>query len=63
MKKSLKKALIVGSVFAAAMNFNACAYGPPGMVEAPQADSNSALESSVQNDTENTTVDENTKNQ
>ncbi|WP_026665548.1 hypothetical protein [Butyrivibrio sp. FC2001] len=35
MKKSLKKALIVGSVFAAAMNFNACGYGPPeGMSKA-----------------------------
>ena len=32
MKKSLKKALIVGSVFAAAMNFNACAYGSPAGV-------------------------------
>ncbi len=32
MKKSLKKALVVGSVFAAAMNFNACGYGPPDHV-------------------------------
>ncbi len=38
MKKSLKKALIVGSVFAAAMNFNACGYGPPeGMSKANDA--------------------------
>ena len=36
MKKSLKKALIVGSVFAAAMNFNACGYGPPHMADAEQ---------------------------
>ena len=37
MKKSLKKALIVGSVFAAAMNFNACGYGPPAGVDSQQS--------------------------
>ncbi|MBP3204848.1 MAG: hypothetical protein J6M66_05440 [Lachnospiraceae bacterium] len=29
-KRSLKKGILAGTIFTAALNFNACAYGPPG---------------------------------
>ena len=29
-KRLLKKGVLAGTIFTAALNFNACAYGPPG---------------------------------
>ncbi len=49
MKRSIKKALIVGSVFAAAMNFNACAYGSPqGVNSINQSESTDASTNTVE---------------
>ncbi|MBR1854465.1 MAG: hypothetical protein IJ794_15220 [Lachnospiraceae bacterium] len=43
-KRSLKKGILAGTIFTAALNFNACAYGPPdggygGVYTAPEESS------------------------
>lgn len=35
-KRLLKKGVLAGTIFTAALNFNACAYGPPGGMYMPE---------------------------